>query len=153
MDAALITNDLLGFVREYLLNVCSGLVFTSSDRPMEFAWEGDVKAEFVRKFRPFEVVVLMDNLISNSKKAGATRVVVAAEVNADVCMLRVRDNGSGISSSTAERAFELGYTTTNGSGFGLFHAAEIAHRLGGSLTINQDYQNGAELVWEICHEA
>jgi len=150
MDAALIKDDLVAFLREYINNVCRGVVFTNHNREMELVWKTDANATWVRSFRPFEVGVVVDNLVNNSKKAGAKKIsFVATEIGEDRLEIRIRDNGKGIPSSVGDRVFELGYTTTNGSGFGLFHAANIAKNLGGALLFNQKCRKGAEFVWEI----
>ena len=149
MDAALINSDLVEFVREYVTNVCRGMVYVSNDREMEFKWKSDPKVKLVRDFRPFEVVVLLDNLISNSKKAGAKSISFAAETDGDTVAIAIRDDGKGIPDKVGNRVFELGYTTTNGSGFGLFHAATIAGNLRGNLKLGKAAKRGAEFLWEI----
>ena len=150
MGAALIEGDLVAFVRDYINNVCRGVVFTNHNREMELEWKAAPNVTWIRSFRPFEVSVVVDNLVNNSKKAGAKKISFVATTTSEDCLeIRVRDNGKGITSSVGDRVFELGYTTTNGSGFGLFHAANIAKNLGGTLLLDQKCRKGAEFVWEI----
>lgn len=149
LDAALLEDDLLNFIREYVQNVCNGVVYTVGNREMKFDWKQGPGASFTRRFRPLEIVVVLDNLISNAKKAGATKVSFTASINDETLLLSVADNGRGVSKNAASRLFELGFTTTNGSGFGLFHASAIAERLGGSLRWDESSRNGATFVWEV----
>ncbi len=150
MDAALIEKDFVAFVREYITNVCKGVIFTSQDREMAFEWNAEPTLTWVRTFRPFEVVVLLDNMISNSKKAGAKKVSFSASEKSNGRLeIQIRDDGKGIPASVGDKVFELGYTTTNGSGFGLYHAASIAEHLGGTLRLNAERRSGAEFVLEI----
>ena len=149
MEAALINDDLVGFVREYVINVCRGVVFTSNHREMDFNWKSNPEVKLVRDFRPFMVGVLLDNLISNSKKAGAKCIRFIAEADGDTVIIKIRDDGKGIPKNVGNRVFELGYTTTNGSGFGLFHAATIAENLDGNLRLSKTAGWGAEFLWEI----
>jgi signal transduction histidine kinase len=150
MDAALIEKDFVEFVREYIANVCKGVIFTSQDRAMTFEWNAEPTLTWVCTFRPFEVVVLLDNLISNSKKAGARKIIFSASENINGRLeIKIRDDGKGIPASVGDKIFELGYTTTNGSGFGLYHAAAIAEHLGGTLRLNAERRSGAEFILEI----
>ncbi|MGA2061962.1 MAG: ATP-binding protein [Thermoguttaceae bacterium] len=150
MDAAKIEKDFVEFVREYIMNVCKGVILTHQDREMAFEWKSDPNTIWTRRFRPFEVAVLLDNLISNSKKADAKKVSISASENSNGCLeIRIRDDGKGIPTSVGDKVFDLGYTTTNGSGFGLYHAAIIAKDLGGALRLNAECRTGAEFIWEI----
>ncbi|WP_278466392.1 sensor histidine kinase [Gimesia maris] len=148
LDAALINNDIVGFVREYVLNVCQGIIFAKDNKEMKFKWNSDPGFKFDCDFRPFEVVVMLDNLISNSKKAGANVIDFDIEEKPDSITIVIRDNGKGIPEKIGARVFELGYTTTNGSGFGLYHAASIAKNIGGELKLINN-NSGAEFAWEI----
>ena len=62
-------------------------------------------------------------------------------------VLRIADNGIGVSSDLADRIFEYGFTTkgAGGSGFGLPAAREYARFLGGDLLLEND-GNGATFV-------
>lgn len=150
MDAALIKKDLIEFVREYIMNVCTGKILTGSNSEIKLTWKADEHLQAIRKFRPFEVVVLIDNLLSNASKAGATRVTIAARKDGrDEIAFLFFDNGRGISKDAMPKLFQAGFTTTQGSGFGLFHAAQIAERMGGSLRANPKIKSGAEFRWKV----
>lgn len=61
------------------------------------------------------------------------------------------DNGNGLSPELpdAESMFDLGVTTTTGSGLGLFHCRRIVSDLGGKITAVPIKPKGMELVVEI----
>lgn len=150
MDAAVIDKDIVEFIREYIGNVCKGGIVSNQGRDMAFEWNAEPTLIWVRRFRPFEVVVLLDNLISNSKKAGARKISFSASENSNGRLeIQIRDDGKGIPPSVGDKVFEMGYTTTNGSGFGLYHAATIAEHLGGALRLNTERRSGAEFVLAI----
>jgi len=151
LDAALITEDMIAFVREYVQNVCQGMIYTTSNHEMKFVWKGNSAGdEFIHKFRPFEVVVLVDNLISNAKKANAKTVTwIVGDVSKRGLVIRILDDGNGVKPGNVPKIFDLGFTTTSGSGFGLFHAHSIAKSLGGSLTLNSKNRRTTEFVWEV----
>lgn len=150
LDAAQITDDILGFVREYIQNVCKGLVYTTNNNEMHFSWKNNSNlTEFVISFRPFEVVVLIDNMVNNARKANATKIDWTVDNLDGTVAIHICDNGKGVKSSLAEKIFESGFTTTSGSGFGLYHARRIAESMQGNLKLNIDNKNETEFVWEI----
>ena len=64
----------------------------------------------------------------------------------------VQDDGRGLDSGVTDlvRLFEKGFTTTNGSGLGLFHVTQILEDLGGSITAERT-PAGARFVIRITH--
>lgn len=91
-----------------------------------------------RRFRPIEVGIVIDNLVSNAAKFGASRMVFETRSekgrNPGLSVV-VADDGRGWPSSISSisRIFEKGVTTTDGSGLGLFHVSEVVGRLGGEI--------------------
>ena len=79
--------------------------------------------EFVKKISVLDIAVIIDNLISNSQKAGAKNVLFEGTKMADGKLrLTVSDDGEGLNlrfRNTEDSIFELGVTTTDGSGIGL----------------------------------
>lgn len=150
LDAAELDADLLEFTREYVMNICQGLYIATNNKPIKFSWSDDSKESFPYSFRPFEMTVILDNLFNNSRKAGASKIDCEAIVEDECLTISVTDNGKGIPASKAEQIFELGYTTTKGSGFGLFHASKIAAGLGAELWLDTDFKGGgARFILEI----
>lgn len=78
---------------------------------------------FIKKISVLDIAVIIDNLISNSQKANATRVLIEGESTGDKKLrLIISDDGEGLDpifDSVEDSIFELGVTTTDGSGIGL----------------------------------
>ena len=148
-QATRITTDIVAFAREYLGNVCSEFILTTKGQPMRFDFSNaDVSLD--RPFRPLEVVVLIDNLVSNARKAGALRILFGAARNdRGGVTVRVSNDGVAIPREYFDKIFQMGFSRTKGSGFGLHHARRIAEGLGGSLEANRSVSGGSEFVWEI----
>lgn len=150
LDAEQINADILSFVREYLQNVCQGMVHARNHQVMQFTWKGNSsEKQLVRIFRPFEIAMLIDNLVNNARKANAKSMKWTVSNTSEGSLIHISDDGNGIKTGNATKIFEPGFTTTSGSGFGLFHARKIANSLGGSLTLNPKSKKVTEFVWEI----
>ena len=92
---------------------------------------------FVKKISVLDIAVVLDNLISNSQKAKATQVVIEANKTPDKKLqLIVSDDGDGLDSvfeNVEDSIFELGVTTTDGSGIGLHTVKTVVEGWQGSI--------------------
>lgn len=140
--------DVPAFIEQYLLNVARD--FTASGLILQV--ENDVRERFEIKASKIELSIFIDNIVSNAGKAMAKRLDVTIKLsgvnNLDV---RFADDGRGLSSllPDTEAMFEMGVTTTSGSGLGLFHARRIAESMGGRLTASKRFPRGMELRLEL----
>jgi signal transduction histidine kinase len=79
------------------------------------------------------------NLIKNAYESGATKV----EVSASDSVIRVKDNGCGMSPDVLEHAFIPFFTTKpSGTGIGLSLCRQIILKHGGSITIDSQEGRG-----------
>jgi signal transduction histidine kinase len=83
------------------------------------------------------VSIIVDNLVSNARRAKASRIkFVIAQPEKDAISILAEDNGQGISPKVdRKRIFEMGYTTTRGSGLGLYHVRHVLGEMGGSIEL------------------
>ena len=91
-------------------------------------------ASFKMKFTPLEVSMMLDNFVSNSKKAYAKHVIISFSVVKGALHMLVADDGEGIPDEHREQVFERGFTTTDGAGIGLSHVRAMAQKMEGSVT-------------------
>ncbi len=99
------------------------------------------------------ISLLLKNLISNALRyvpESGGRVEVMAEADGDNLVLRVRDNGPGLSSDQAEHLGEPFYRgdpsrtrNTGGTGLGLYLAMLVAEAHDGTLKLTNPDQDGA----------
>ncbi len=145
LKVAEISADLVSFVKEYIQNVYREYPTTKINRPyMNFRVITN-GAKFLYKFRPLEIIIIIDNLFSNSMKAGARNITVSLAASKDDGLeITVKDDGKGIERRNLSKIFDLGFTTTNGSGLGLYHVKQIVEKMKGHV-IAEPMPKGAEL--------
>ena len=73
-------------------------------------WLGDLPDETVMADREL-LSRCMSNLLDNSRKYGASHVVISADISGDTVSISVSDDGPGVEASQLEKIFELGYRT------------------------------------------
>lgn len=146
LESSKIETDLGSYVHQYITKVC----------PIH---EGNIDLEaynkvknFKLKFSPIEISIIIDNLIDNASKAGASFVKfsLSQEDNNSIKIL-VQDNGDGVSEEIQppERIFEKGITTTTGSGLGLYHVRQLLESMQGSISLHSTSDSGSEFLIRI----
>lgn len=129
--------DLVSFIEDYLTEVLPPF------------YGGDIKlicesnnCSKTLKFKPIEVGLIIDNLLSNSLKAESQIFLVAFSNHNGALVIEVCDDGNGLSSkiSNPSDVFEMGITTTNGSGLGLYNVAQFVQKeLHGAIEVVSDF--------------
>lgn len=146
LDSEAIEEDLADYITEYIAKVAP--VF--SETGIRIRSESTAKG-LVRRFKPIEVSILIDNLVSNAGRADASQILFALDQPAaGELRITVEDDGRGFDREIADRGriFEKGFTTSTGSGLGLYHVAQILDDLGGSIT-PEDSDRGAKFTIRI----
>jgi signal transduction histidine kinase len=147
LDAEQIDEDIASFIVEYLEQVAP---LYAGDR-MTIQTRSTARG-LKRRFKPIEISMLLDNLISNSKKAGAMAVdFELTQPNANELRLTTTDNGFGLDPTILEpdRIFEKGFTTTKGSGLGLYYVRFILDQMRGTIEIDPVHRDGARFIVRI----
>ena len=133
----IIEEDFVAFVQDYLTEVLPP--FYGSDIKITCDNNGCSK---ILKFKPIEIALIIDNFLSNSLKAGAGIFAASFSRQGEKLILDICDDGNGLSSkiSNPSTIFEMGITTTNGSGLGLYNAAQFVQKdLRGTIEVISDF--------------
>ncbi len=147
-DADEIDADLDEFINQYISRVKQGKLKSSSGDNIQINIIDNSKSSFLYHFKPLEIAIVLDNLLSNSRKAKATEVTVTIFRNDEnELSISFKDNGNGIKSDIVDQIFDFGFTTTSGSGLGLYHLKKmITEKYNGTIQVNKTISNGAELT-------
>jgi signal transduction histidine kinase len=140
--------DVPAFIEQYLLNVARD--FTAAG--LQVLVKNQVRERFEIKASRVELSILVDNLVSNAGKALAKKFEVTMSLGGPNQLdIRFADDGNGLSPqiSNIEEMFQMGVTTTSGSGLGLFHARRVAESLDGKLTATRRSPRGMEFRLEL----
>jgi signal transduction histidine kinase len=147
LDSEKIRADLPAFIQEYIENI----VRTSGSARLRIEVTNDHPGMTLR-FNPIDVSIVVDNLISNARRARASRVVFDLSLlDKTGLAMRVTDNGTGFARGVdTDRIFEMGYSTTRGSGLGLYHVRQVLGEMGGTIEIGDTSKgHGVEFLIKI----
>lgn len=147
LDSEKIETDLAGFLADYIEQIAR----VSGGARLRIQVQNEHPGLRLR-FNPIDASIIIDNLISNAKRAKASAIKFElSQLDRSGVLMRVSDNGRGVASGTNKsRLFEMGYTTTQGSGLGLYHVRQVLGEMGGSIELeNSPAGKGASFLIKI----
>lgn len=133
-----ISVDLAEYFREYITNI----IPTVNDSNLKIICEDHTVLPFIKEIKPIEINIIIDNLINNSKKAKANNILVNIHGNQDDLDISFADDGEGIPEENFKRIYDFGFTTTDGSGLGLYHVNQIIKSLNGKINAKNNTTKG-----------
>jgi signal transduction histidine kinase len=139
--------DLPAFIEQYINNVAKDFVATN----LQVKVTNNINEPFEIKVSRIEMSILIDNIISNADKVDANQLnVLINKGGKNTLEISFIDNGKGLSRKldNSESMFDMGVTSTSGSGLGLYHAREIVGKIGGKI-IAVPQPQGMEIRVEI----
>jgi signal transduction histidine kinase len=140
--------DIPAFFEQYLLRVAKD--FSAADLHLEVV--NSVNESFEIKASRTELSILIDNIVSNANKAEARKLRLnILKLSTNTLQVSFIDDGKGLSKelSSADSMFEMGITTTTGSGFGLYHVKRIVEGIGGKISAIPLKPKGMEIKIEV----
>ena len=100
------------------------------------------------EINPLEFSMIIENIIYNSFKANAKNLYINIYGNCNDIFIVFKDDGVGLSVKIQDsnRIFELGYTTTNGTGVGLAYAKRTIKKWGGDIFLPDTQKDGFSII-------
>jgi uncharacterized protein YqkB len=115
----------------------------------------NIKSNTILRFPYQEMTMMLYNIVSNVRKANATKLIVELFNLDNNIVIKFIDNGDGIKAGyKLHDLFELGFTyTRGGTGIGLAQIKDlIENQLNGTVSISRNKDKGATLEVIIPHE-
>lgn len=140
--------DIPAFFEQYILNVAKDFIGAGLNMKVS----NEVKERFEIKVSRIELSIVIDNLISNAGKAQAHNLnIMITKVANNTLRISFIDDGKGLSKDlpNTDSIFEMGITTTSGSGLGLYHAKNIIEGIEGKISAIPLRPNGMEIRLEV----
>lgn len=144
-----LNGDLLKYIEEYIENVLKNIAYGPIKKTKTAVYFSNPKSlQFTTKFKPIRLIIILDNLIGNSVKNGATKIQVSVLGGApDSISVRIQDDGSGIPKDKMDDIFKIGFTTSkHGTGLGLYHVRQLMADMKGTVSIDKSFSGGAAFI-------
>lgn len=141
LTASDITTNLISFIQEYIneLYLSQNKII---DSKIKIEIINKTLKPFVIKVRPLEITTLIDNLIQNAEKANAKKIIFKFQIENSDLLLFIEDDGDGIEQKNINHIFELGFTTTDGSGIGLFNVMSTIKKMHATIEVTSTVKKG-----------
>lgn len=140
--------DIPAFFEQYLLNVAKDFIAAG----LGLQVFNTVAEPFEIKASRIELSILIDNIISNASKAHARKLSVnITQASQNTLRVSFIDDGRGLSKELPDidSMFEMGITTTSGSGLGLYHVKHIVENMDGKISAIPLDPHGMEIRVEV----
>lgn len=141
-----IKDNIVDFLHEYIEDA----LFPRTGEILNIEIRSDGQPHILQ-FNPMEFGILIENIIYNSLKARAHNIIVNVTGTGKETVISFIDDGVGLNQNITrtDKVFELGYTTTNGSGVGLAHVKKIVEDMSGTVTIDTNVKTGFKIDMRI----
>ena len=141
--------DIITFTNEYLENVYKHREDLKNNRELlKIKISTPRLLSLIIKFNPIDMIIVLDNMISNSFKNNSSEIEISWIKSEDNSVtLSFKDNGDGIKENVINNIFDFGFSTSRrGSGLGLYHVKEIIEKLKGKIEVNNKLKKGVEFL-------
>lgn len=141
--------DIIQFMDEFINNICKPYYVN-----IDIDIENKIKGKYIKVFAPFELTYIIDNFISNSKKANASKISFNFYEKGNNAVIEITDDGDGLNPKVKDidNVFMRNVSTTRGgAGLGLFDARKIFHKMDCKISAEM-VDNGFKLKIVVPHE-
>jgi len=138
LESTEIKEDIVRFMHEYIDEIFKII----GKKYPEITMKNLDNVTHTMDFRPLEVSSMIDNFIFNAKKAKANNITFVFKKKVNNIEIIISDDGIGIPKSNIEKIFEFGYTTTDGSGIGLYMVKKCIDNINGRIEVNSKENKG-----------
>lgn len=131
--------NLCSFIKDYISN------FYNNSK-ISFEYYNMIESIMV-KIEPSRLITILENLISNSLKHDSRTMIIGYTQDDYFVDISFHDDGKGIEKGiSAKNLGEIGITSTNGSGLGLYNIKCILNKIGGNLIFDTNVDLGFKVI-------
>lgn len=134
--------SLYDFIRQY---IDAGFII----KGLKYELVHDERA-FNCNFDSSSIGIIIDNIASNSVKAGATVLQITLAETSKYVEIAFSDNGMGLAENIDPNSlFEWGFSSNRqkkGFGIGLYHIKQLVEEMNGTVEIDTTYSQGFKLI-------
>jgi signal transduction histidine kinase len=131
-----VNDNLVNFIQNYIKNIYE----SSTNREFNITVNTN-NIEFKCKYEPININIIIDNLLSNSKKEeiNAKNVTINFYKEENSLLMEYIDDGKGLSPDIVDKdtIFDIGVTTTSGSGIGMYHIKELLDEMNSTIEVKK----------------
>ena len=142
--------DIIKFIKDYIRLLQEEKVH---DGDIELIDELSSELSLLKKIRPLNLSIMVDNIINNSKKARSDKLRIYSKKDESKKSINIyfEDYGRIIDKNeNLAKFFDKGYTTTNGSGLGLYQLKQfVSEELKGKALAQANEPKGLIIELEI----
>jgi signal transduction histidine kinase len=128
------------FTLNDLLASIEALTRGNISKEIEYDFNYDRKSEIIINHSYQALLQVLHNIIINATKSMEItinkKLLVQASMNDGKCEIRIADSGLEIPKENIEKIFTYGFSTTGGTGIGLFHAKYVCDSFNGCINLN-----------------
>lgn len=131
--------DLREYFKEYIKNIIPTIV----GKEINIKYIENTDKVIKMKVKPIEINIIIDNLINNAKKAKAKNISIVSEFDEMINRYIVKfvDDGIGIGKDDLQQIYNMGFTTTDGAGLGLYHVKQILTEMSSSIAAENNLES------------
>lgn len=148
LDSDKIEADICQYISDYINQIESDYPISGLQVLFESRHPG-----FSTSFKPIDISIIVDNFISNAKKARASYIRFSTSETPhrkNSMTMYIEDDGNGTPYGVApDRLFEKGFSRTDGAGLGLYHIRQALGEMGGSVRLQESKKGKTIFIVEI----
>ena len=106
----------------------------------------NIKNDFVFRFSPQSIALLLDNLFSNSVKSTCKTISIQMYATSSEANIIFEDDGVGFKDNDLNKIFEFGFSNTEGTGIGLYNVYKVIQEFKGTIVAQANESKGAKFI-------
>ena len=147
LESEKIEADIGEYIEQYINDITKEFLYG----PANIDVRNDGKM-VIQKFKPIDISIVIDNLVSNARKARASTIAFDIQhPTTSSTHIYIQDNGRGFDNriKDLDRVFDKGFTMTDGSGLGLYHIRHVLGEMNGTIEATTNSERGAAFLIRI----